>query len=254
MNTRRFAVVALLLFVRVSFAQEKTDQVNLVQTFFQDAMIAANPYGEGFFQFSDYDHGLSSFDVAAQGAFPLSPKFQLGGGIGFRSVSNGNSQSGISDLVASGRYLVVPGPTAIAVGGLLTLPIGDEDIGEGSLDFSFFGSLRHPLPSGFVITGSLALEFVETKTFDFDPTTLQVEESTDYNNGLLLAGGFIYPMKSGLSLVTELNIRTEGDYILLSGGVDYPMKSGGRLRGALGLGLDDGAPNFALRGGYYLGF
>jgi hypothetical protein len=51
-----------------------------------------------------------------------------------------------------------------------------------------------------------------------------------------------------------LSIRTEGDYILLSGGVDYPMKSGGRLRGALGLGLDDGAPNFALRGGYYLGF
>lgn len=245
MNTRRFALAALMLSASLSFAQVKTDNVNLVQTFFQDAVIAKSAYGEGFLQFSDYDGGFSSIDIAVQGGFPLAPKFQLSGGIGFRNVSNGKSQSGISDLAASGRYLVVSGPTAIAVGGLLTLPIGDEDIGEGSLDFSFFGSLRHPLPSGFVITGSLALEFLEYKN---------IAGESDHNNGLLLAGGFIYPMKSGLSLVTELNIRTEGDYILLSGGLDYPMKSGGRLRGALGLGLDDGAPNFALRGGYYFGF
>jgi len=55
-------------------------------------------------------------------------------------------------------------------------------------------------------------------------------------------------------LATELNIRTEGDYILLSGGLDYALQGGGRLRGALGLGVDNGAPNFALRGGYYFGF
>lgn len=253
MNARRFALAALMLSASLSLAQVKTDNVNLVQTFFQDAVIAKSAYGEGFFQFSDYDAGFSSIDVAVQGGFPLAPKFQLGGGIGFRSFSNGGG-SGISDLAASGRYLVVSGPTAIAVGGLLTVPIGDEDIGESSLDFSFFGSLRHPLPSGFVITGSLALEFLETKTVVFNTRTNRFEEGSDHNNGLLLAGGFIYPMKNSLSLVTELNIRTEGDYILLSGGLDYALQGGGRLRGALGLGLDDGAPNFALRGGYYFGF
>lgn len=254
MNARRFVLAALMLSASLSFAQVKTDNVNLVQTFFQDAVIAKSAYGEGFFQFSDYDAGFSSIDIAVQGGFPLAPKFQLGGGIGFRNISNGNSQSGISDIAASGRYLVVSGPTAIAVGGLLTLPVGDEDIGEGSLDFSFFGSLRHPLKSGVVITGSLALEFLERKTVVFNTRTNRFEEGSDYNNGLLLAGGFIYPMKNNLSLVTELNIRTEGDYILLSGGLDYALQGGGRLRGALGLGLDDGAPNFALRGGYYFGF
>ncbi len=246
MSTRRFAVAALLLSVSMSFAQEKTDNVNLVQTFFQDATITAHPYGEGFLQYSAYEGDFSALDLALQGAFPIAPKFQLGGGIGFRNYSvNNNSEGGISDLAVSGRYLVVSRPTAIAVGGLITLPIGSEDIDEGTFDFSFFGSLRHPLSSGLVITSSLALEFVESNRFG---------ASSDYNNGVLLAGGLIIPVQSGLSLVTELNIRTEGDYILLSGGLDYAMKSGGRLRGALGLGLDDGAPNFALRGGYYFGF
>lgn len=254
MNTRRVLVLLCALCASLSFAQEKTDNVNLVQTFFQDATIAPSAYGEGFAQFSDYDGGFSSVDIAVQTAFPISPKFQLGGGIGFRNFSNGTSQSGITDLAASGRYLVVSGPTSVAVGGLVTLPIGSEDIGEGDLDFSIFGALRHPLRSGIVITGGLSLEFYETKSFSYNTRTNQIEESSDYENGLLLAGGFIYPMSRSLNLVTELNIRTEGDYILLSGGLDHPLSSGGRLRGALGLGLDDGAPNFVLRGGYYLGF
>ncbi len=246
MITRRFALAILALSASMSFAQEKTANVNLVQTFFQDAVITPNPYGEGFFQYSTYEGDASSIDLAVQGAFPVAPKFQLGGGIGFRNYSaGGNSEGGISDLAASGRYQVVAGPTAIAVGGLITLPIGSEDIGEGSFDFSFFGSLRHPLPSGLVITSSLALEFVESNRFG---------AGSDYSNGVLLAGGLIIPMKSGLSIVTELNIRTEGDYVLASGGLDYALQGGGRLRGALGLGLDDGAPNFVLRGGYYLGF
>lgn len=253
MITRRVLAIVFAVSAQLGLAQEKTEKVNLVQTFFQDATIAPSAYGEGFFQFSDYDRGFSSIDVAVQTAFPISPKFQLGGGIGFRSISDGGG-SGISDLAASGRYLIVNGPTAVAVGGLLTLPIGSEDIGEGDLDFSFFGALRHPLRSGIVITGGLSLEFYDTKTFKYNSRTNQIEESSDYENGLLLAGGFIYPMSSKLNLVTELNIRTEGDYILLSGGLDHPLQSGGRLRGALGLGLDDGAPNFVLRGGYYLGF
>lgn len=254
MRTRKFTVAALLI-AGLSFAQEKTDKVNLVQTFFQDATIAPSPYGEGFLQYSTYEGDASSIDLAVQGAFPVASKFQLGGGIGFRNFSvNNNSEGGISDLVASGRYLVASGPTAVAVGGLVTLPIGSEDIGEGDLDFSFFGGLRHPLSSGLVITGSLALEFLETKTFKYNAQTNQIEEGSDYNNGVLIAGGLIYPMKNSLSLVTELNIRTEGDYILLSGGLDYAMQSGGSLRGALGIGLDDGAPNFVLRGGYYVGF
>lgn len=255
MMIRRFVVAVLFLIAGLSLAQEKTESVNLVQTFFQDATIAAQPYGEGFLQYSTYEGDLSSIDFAVQGAFPVAPKFQLGGGIGFRSLSaNNNSEGGISDLAVSGRYKVLTGPTSIAVGGLATLPIGSEDIREGTFDFSFFGALRHALPSGPVITGSLGLEFEEVKKLEYIRNTNQLEEGSDYENGVLIAGGLIVPMQSGLNIVTELNIRTEGDYVLLSGGLDYALQSGGRLRGALGIGLDDGAPNFVLRGGYYLGF
>ncbi len=240
MSTRRFIVVALLLAVNASFAQEKTDNVNLVQTFFQDATIAARPYGEGFFQYSDLEEGGSGIALAARAAFPIAPKFQLGGKLAFVNLSgDGESRGGITDLVASGRYKAVTGPTAIAVGGLVTLPIGDEDIGEGDLDFSFFGSLRHPASRNLVVTASFGLEFNEA--------------GDGYINGLLFAGGVIHPLRSGLNLTGELNIRTEG-MDLLSAGLDYPLRSGGRLRGAFLIGLDDKAPNFALRGGYAFGF
>jgi hypothetical protein len=39
---------------------------------------------------------------------------------------------------------------------------------------------------------------------------------------------------------------TDPDYMNLTVGADYKLKSNIRLRGGLGLGLDDGAPDFML--------
>ncbi|MCG3158041.1 MAG: hypothetical protein DKINENOH_04682 [bacterium] len=257
MKCRTVAVLLVLVWgVGVSQAQNETDNVRLLQTFFQDAPIATSPYGEGLFQYSTYDNDLSSIDLAVQAALPVAEKLQLGGALGFRNISPdvGDSQSGISDLLVSGRYNVVPGPTMISVGALITLPIGSEDIGESTLDFGGFGSLRHRLESGLVLTSTLGLDFEETKVPKFNPNTGKVETDSEYDNSLLIGGGVIYPTKNNLNIIGEINFRTEGDYILLSGGLDYLLKSGGRLRGGLGLGLDDGAPNFTLRAGYLLGF
>ena len=247
------AAVVMLSF-SLSRAQERTDGVVLFQTFFQDAPIAKNISGEGFLQYSDFEN-FSSIDLAVQSAFPVSRRVQIGGALGFRSLSfNGGDESGITDLAASMRYLAMQGPTAISVGGLITLPIGSEDIGESNFDFTGFGSLRHHFPSGLVLTSTLGLEFIEKSSFVYDPVLQQIVEEKDHDAQLLLAGGLIVPAGRALYFVGELDIRTEGDYVLLSGGLDYALKNGGRLRGALGLGLDDGAPNFALRGGYALGF
>jgi len=43
------------------------------------------------------------------------------------------------------------------------------------------------------------------------------------------------------------------DFMMLSGGVDYNMGNV-RYRGALGLGLDDGAPDFQILASYLLQF
>ncbi len=246
---------ALLLNIGLSQAQTKyeTDNVRLFQTFFQDTPIAENTYGEGFFQYSDFDGEVSSIDLAVLAGFPVADKFQLAGGLGFRSIDvPGGGESGITDLTVSGRYHVLPGPTAISVGALITLPIGSEDIGESTFDFSGFGSLRHHLPSGLVITSTFGLESYEVKGGQYNPRTGRFEDNRQ--TAALIAGGMVYPFPSGLNLVTELNIRTEGDYVFLTGGLDYKLNSGGRIRGGIGIGLDDGAPNFAIRGGYFLEF
>ena len=39
--------------------------------------------------------------------------------------------------------------------------------------------------------------------------------------------------------------------MMLSGGVDYNMGNA-RVRGALGIGMDDGAPDFRIMGGYMI--
>jgi hypothetical protein len=245
----------LLLNANLSQAQTKyeTDNVRLFQTFFQDTPVAELPYGEGFFQYSAFEGDESSIDLAVLAGVPLTNEIQLTGGLGFRSLDlPRGTESGITDLAISGRYLVMPGPTAIAVGALATLPIGSDEVGEGTFDFSAFGSLRHHLPSGLAITSTFGLEFNEVKAAKYNPRTGQFED--DRELGALIAGGLIYQLQSGLNLVTELNIRTEGEYVLLSGGLDYKLQSGGRIRGGIGIGLDDGAPNFAIRGGYFLEF
>lgn len=257
MNRRVLMIVVLFgLSVNLSWAQNTnaTDEVRLFQNFFQDAPIAANPYGESFFQYSTYDNDVSGIDVAVQGALPVADKLQLGGGVAFRSISPsvGDGQSGISDVLVSGRYNVMPGPTAISIGAWATLPVGSEDIGEGTFDFSGFGSLRHYLPSGVALTGTFGLEFTETKVARFNAVTGAVTTNSDHNTGVLIAGGLVYPTRGGINIVSELSLRTEGDFVLLSGGLDYALKAGGRVRGGIGIGLDDGAPNFTLRGGYFL--
>ena len=112
-----------------------------------------------------------------------------------------------------------------------------------------------------VITGTLGLDFYEVKKFtvgDYKIVNGEVvydtKEETDYETSLVLAGGLIYPHSEQLNFVGEAVLRTEGDYFLISGGADYKLQSGGRVRGALGIGLDDGAPDFSLLASYLMPF
>ncbi|MGH7496793.1 MAG: hypothetical protein ACREOO_30955 [bacterium] len=237
----------LALLATLANAQDTADNVNLFQTYFQDATIAKSINGEGFFQYGTYNN-FSIIDLAAQSAFPVSPRFQVGGAWAFESVSpdQGDSQNGVTDIAVSGRYQVVQGKTPVAIGALFTLPVGSEEIGDGNFNFGFFGSLRHDVESSpIVLAGTFGLDFVESAGLG---------GNSDRNTSVLIAGSVIYPMRSGLGLVFEINMRPDDDYALLSGGLDYPLRGGGRVRGALGLGLDDAAPDFAFRLGYALGF
>jgi hypothetical protein len=248
------AALVLLLQSGTIYAQsEETNNVYKFQTFLFDSQISENPYGEGGFSYSNYDFA-NSFGLGVQGGLPVNEYIELGGSLGFQNFNpeGDGSSSGLTDLLVSGRYLVLPGQTNISVGGYVTLPIGSEDIGNGNLNFGGFGALRHALDSGVVITGILGLDLLETSTFEINPITFETEESTSHEASLLLGGGGIFPVNEQFHVVGELTIRTETEFTMLSGGVDYQLDGGGKLRGGLGIGLDDGAPDVTLFGSYFM--
>jgi len=245
-------VVLLLLGSSVS-AKNNTGDTRLFQNFFYDTPIAKTIHVEPGLEYSDYE-AMSITDIGAKGGYPVNEKLEIQGGLAYRSwkVDGGGSESGITDLAAYGRYnLSKKKDMDIAVGGMITLPIGSDKIGEGHLDFGAFGAIRKPLKSGMVVTATVGLIFYEYTETEFNATTFELEEKKSHDNYLNIGAGLIYPMNEKINIVGELGMQTEGDYMMLSAGMDYLMGSG-RLRVALGIGLDDGAPDLAIMAGYGL--
>ena len=88
-----------------------------------------------------------------------------------------------------------------------------------------------------VITATLGLDLWET---------VNEKGEDDRETSLILGGGAIYPVNDQLCVIGELNLWTEGDYMMLSAGIDYKLQMGSKVRGGLGIGLDDRAPDLQL--------
>lgn len=224
------SITLLLLCTNTASAQN----ARTFQNFFLDGSHVGSVYGDAGLGFSDFDR-RNVVNLGGQVGFPIGRSFELGVMLDFITIDPevGNNRSGLSDLGIVGRYLVSSGETDISVGGGLTLPIGDEDVGQGDdVNINVFGALRHTASATLGITGVLGVDFLE--------------EGDDYDASLRLGGGLIYRSSPRLQLIGELSFLTDVEYALLSFGVDYRMNSGSRLRPALGLGVDDGAPDFEL--------
>lgn len=241
-----FIVVSIVCYFSTPmYAQFSTkDDIHLFQSFFHDASLSTRPYGEIGLTFFDYEHA-SVIDVGAQGGLPIVPKFELGTGLYFRSIDpegDIDGESGITDIPVYGRYLFVSQQQVKFSGGAyLTLPVGSEDIGQGNTNFGFFGALRYGVSRQVVLTGTLGLDFFEAG-------------DDDRETSLNLGFGTIIGATNELNIIAELLLETETDYTALSGGVDYQISSMGHIRGALILGVDDGAPDLGISGGFLFMF
>ncbi|MBN1561178.1 hypothetical protein JW998_13070 [candidate division KSB1 bacterium] len=258
------ALSSIIILSTVGMSKDRTDEVHLFQNFYRDATIASNPYGEAFLNYSSYEYG-SMFAMGVQGGYGITPVLELNANLGYASFNpeQGDGTSGLTDPTVAGRYLVFnQNNLRIAAGGLVTLPIGAEEAGYGHLNFGAFGATRYTLSNGMAITGTVGLDFYETIDYEYIPPTFEngqlvggtFEEKTEYKNSLLLAGGLIYPATDVLAIVGELLFITDRDYGMLSGGVDYLVQANGRVRGAIGLGIDDGAPDVMLMVSYLMSF
>ena len=234
MYTKHFTLWMCLAAITSTVAMSQPylhSDVRSFQSFFRDGTIVGSPYVDGGIVFSDYDF-LNTFALGARGGLPITNAFEIGASLALFSIDPeaGDGETGLTDLEVSGRYLVLDDENQVTVGGFITLPIGDEDIGQSRTNFGIFGALRYPASEDITILGNAGLDLL-----DF----------ADYEASLNLGGGAIFKTESDLSILAELAIQTFTDVVLLSGGVDYPI-TGARLRGSLGVGLDDGAPDFQL--------
>jgi len=239
----RIAMACLL--VAVSAAAQTTTDVHLLQNYFADAVITDVAYDEVFADFRMYGFGSAS-NFGLKGGFTLAPQFEINGQLSLatQSPKNSDAQVGLSDLVISGRYLAYrQGPTAAALGAEVTLPFGDSDVGYGNGGFAMFGALRQSLNAKSTLTATAGLKTV--------PESWGVENSTA---SLTLGGGLIHRLSAQTHLVAEAVIYSKIHYLVLSAGLDRVLNNGARLRGMLGVGAADNAPDVWISLGYVFSF
>ena len=205
--------------------------------FLEDAARSEDFYLEGQFAFADYDYA-NVVNLGAQGGYPISERFEIGGDWRFVNINPEvvDGSSGMSDLTAVGKYFLPYGDNIFATGGFLTLPVGSEEIGAGNFNLGFFGTGRFPVTPNMVISANATLGFYE--------------RGNGRDASLGLAGSLIFAANAKTHLLGELNFETEGNFAQLLGGVDHKLTPTGHLRAALGIGLDNGAPDIALLIGF----
>lgn len=195
---------------------------------------------EPVIEFGDFDNA-SVISAAAYAAVRVTDGIEVGGRWGFSTLDpdRGDGNTGIEDLRVYGRYHIpVESDGEFALGAQLTLPIGDEDVGQSNFDFEAFGAMRYAVEDVMTLLAHVGLQ--------------SLEFGNDREAGLRLGGGVLLPLTEEVSLVTELDLGTAIDYAAISGGVDFELPTSGHLRAALALGLDDGAPDFELLFGFQI--
>jgi len=190
-------------------------------------------------EFSNLDNA-SGFFVGAEGAFWVSEGLEVGGRLGYAGIdADGvDSQSGLSDLAVYSRYRLDLGQegTDVGIGVVGTLPVGDEDIGQGNFDFLAFGAVRYEANEGVTLLGHAGIDSREV--------------GNDRELGIALGGGAILPMTEELAAILELSLTIAVDFAVVVAGVDYELPPGGHLRAAIALGIDNAAPDAELRLGF----
>lgn len=269
MNYKHILVTAFGLFaVQLSWAQSSTkDDVRFFEHLINDAATVSHAYAGGEAGYADFDDG-SGFFFNALGGMPVSDQLDVGASWAFVNTDpkKGKSQSGRSDPILWGRYRISSTSRAnITVGGVSTLPVGEEKVGADNFDFGAFMAARMPLKNGVVVMGSVGLNSVEVIEYGMginsqggfgDPSGAVTFKTAKKERKLTmhLGGGAIFALDPKTHLIGEVGIDTEEDYFALTGGADHALSANSRLRAALVVGLDDGAPDFALRGGFLVDF
>lgn len=219
-------------------AQTSASDVRLFQNYYFDAVITGSPYIGGRVAYADFDSGVDVTDIDVFGGITVNPDLEIEGQIGHRRVSfpsPGGSESGLKDLLITGRYMLdVDGPADIAVGSYVTAPIGKEEVGQDRLDIGAYVASRYAVSSRVTLTGNASFHL-----FDGNPNDIGPGGSDSRYSGLQLGAGMLYALSNETHLVVEAAAgptRLFGG--ALSAGLDHNIGAA-RIRGAAIVGTED---------------
>lgn len=249
--------VALLAGPALAADAKTADHDRLFLSFVEDGTIVENQWWEGQLEFTDGD----VIDATVlRGIVALRPwdDVEVGARVGFGStdtpdgVPEGDGGTDL-DLWAKMRLDSGIEELEFTVGGVVTVPTGDDTAGLGfdAFALSGFGAVRRAYPEA-IVSAHLGVRL------SGDGSVLGSPE-LDGEPAILAGVGVIAPLSDRLSVVGELDFEGkrfdggENDARLL-GGVNWRLRNSATLRGALAIGLADGAPDLQATVGYAVRF
>jgi len=227
-------------------AAAPSDSIRPFLSFAQDASLANRQWWEPQIEYAD--RGDVSW-TALRAVIALRPwnRVELGFRFGFANSDTpggADDGSGATDLDFWGKYKLGAdgGRTEFAVGGLLTIPTGDdaEGLGTDSFGVEGFGSMRYRLKRS-------ALSFQAGLRYNASGQYVGVD--LDGKSSVMLGVAWLKPLSDATALVAEGRFESERfdgfdpDARVLAG-IDWRAWSKGRVRISAAAGLADGAPDF----------
>lgn len=252
------AVLAAAALAAPGAARGDVAETRLLQRHIEDAPRIQPGWLEAGFRFQDFD-AASATILGVRGTAQAGERFEIGASLGHASVDpdgGGGGTDGLFDPEVFMRYLFEPTINAagqrsqIALGAAMSLPLGDEELLQGTFDVEGFVALRHYLESlalmgalGFRVNGNPEIEIAEGDAVTF----VEIPAETSF----FVGGALLVPITERATFTAEIDVETkrlEGDDsdVRLTPGVDARMGERVHLRGGVGIGLADGSPDLEV--------
>ena len=247
-------LLAVLLVVPVTGEAQVSPDTRLLQRVERDGAVFTGAYLDGQFRYQKWDNAKGwLFGPTIAMTIPDLPQLELGSRAFLVSMDpdGGSSETGIGDIDIWGKYQFIDDPVLLAAGMLFTLPTGDEDVmhynATGEFNVEFFGALRYYIQDSVALIGDIGLRM----NADADIKTAGGKVEADGETQFMLGAGVIFEATPELDILGEIDFATEAykdfdSQIELTGGVEYAFTEAFAGRGGIGIGLDDGAPDFEL--------
>lgn len=277
-QNRMALLLALLMIPICALAQDETVEVVEVEetaaspsrvtssydrlfiSFVEDAAVVENQWWEGQLDYSDSGN-LDALILRGVAAFNPWEDWELGARIGFGRTDSSSGISdgtGATDLDVWGKYYLgrTGDATEFTVGGILTLPTGDDGaaLGADAWALEAFGALRQRFRI-FILSVSAGVVFNSDGQIWAGDSRFDLEGKTAPR----VSAAAIFPWTDRVSFVAETLFEGErfsgGDSdIRLLGGANWRVSNRGQFRGAVGFGFTDASPDWQLLASYAFTF